>query len=335
MNKKITIIIPCFNEEKYIAACLDSVLNFDYNQKHMEIFVVDGMSNDNTREIVKEYEKKCNIIKLIDNIKRTVPIAMNIGIKMSSGDYICRLDAHAIYPKDYLLKLLKWSQKLDADNVGAVWLTDVKNKTKKSNAIKKVLSHKLGVGNSNFRIGSNDIKEVDTVPFGFFKREVFDKYGFYDERLTRNQDIELNKRIKKGGGKIYLIPFVKCTYFAREDFYSLAKNNFANGKWNILTAYYTKKLNSLSLRHFIPLIFVFSIIFPIILSLFDGRFIYISISILLVYFMVIFLVSYKLKDENTDFLNIVKSFLTLHVSYGIGSLMGIIESFKRLLNDKI
>ena len=335
MNKKITIIIPCFNEEKYIAACLDSVLNFDYNQKNMEIFVVDGMSNDNTREIVKEYEKKCNIIKLIDNIKRTVPIAMNIGIKMSSGDYICRLDAHAIYPKDYLLKLLKWSQKLDADNVGAVWLTDVKNKTKKSNAIKKVLSHKLGVGNSNFRIGSNDIKEVDTVPFGFFKREVFDKYGFYDERLTRNQDIELNKRIKKGGGKIYLIPFVKCTYFAREDFYSLAKNNFANGKWNILTAYYTKKLNSLSLRHFIPLIFVFSIIFPIILSLFDGRFIYISISILLVYFMVIFLVSYKLKDENTDFLNIVKSFLTLHVSYGIGSLMGIIESFKRLLNDKI
>jgi len=325
MNEIISIIIPCFNEEKYIASCLGSILNSDYKQEYMEILVVDGISNDNTREIVKEYEKKYNYIKLVDNIKKTVPIAMNIGIKISSGDYICRLDAHAKYPSDYISKLLEWSQKLDADNVGAMCLTNVKNKTLESNSIKKVLSHKLGVGNSDFRTGTNDIKEVDTAPFGFFKRNIFDKYGLYDERLTRNQDIELNKRIINGGGKIYLIPQVNCTYFARETFKELSKNNFNNGRWNILTAYYTKTFNSLSLRHFIPLIFIFSIIFPTFLAIVDIKFIFGALVSFMLYFIVILLVSIKINDKETTVLNIIKSFYTLHFSYGIGSIKGIID----------
>jgi glycosyltransferase involved in cell wall biosynthesis len=251
---EISIVVPIYNEEKYIQSCLDSIINSDYDKEKLEVLLVDGGSNDKTVEIIKEYQKKYSFFKLLHNPKKIVPVAMNIGIKNAKGEYIIRLDAHSMYPKDYFKKLIFYHKKLNADNVGGVVITEVKNKNNISNSIKNVLSDRFGVG-SAFRSGVKEIQEVDTVPFGCYKRELFDKVGLYGERLVRNQDIELNKRIKNSGGKIYLIPEIKCTYFARENYKDLAKNNFNNGLWNILTAYYTNTLNSLSLRHFIPLIF--------------------------------------------------------------------------------
>jgi len=327
----ISIVIPCLNEEKYIANCLDSVLVSDYDKSKIEILIVDGMSIDRTREIVTEYSKKYDYIKLLDNPDKIVPKAMNLAIKKAKGDYIIRLDAHSSFPSDYFSKLVKYSEKLDADNVGAVIITEVKNSNKKSNSIVKILSHRFGVGNSNFRIGTDELKEVDTVPFGCYKKEVFKKYGDYDERLVRNQDIELNKRIINGGGKIYLVPEVECTYYARENFKDLAKNNYANGFWNILTAYYTKALGSLSLRHFIPLLFVLSLLFPLILSLLFPKMLWLSFFSLTSYLALVIIISLKLKNSSNDFFYLVGSFLTLHLSYGWGSLMGIFSLFQKVV----
>jgi glycosyltransferase involved in cell wall biosynthesis len=276
-QENITIIIPTLNEEKYIAECLDSILESTYSTDSIEVFVVDGISSDKTRAIVSQYENKYDFITLLDNPYKIVPKAMNIAIEKSVGEYIIRLDAHSKFPKDYFSKLIQYSKELNADNIGTVIVTEVKNKNSKANSIKIALSHKFGVGNSDFRTGTKSIKEVDTVPFGCYKKSIFAKYGMYDERLIRNQDIELNKRIIKGGGKIYLIPDVKCTYYARENFTDLAKNNYANGFWNILTAYYTKTLSSLSLRHFIPLLFVLSFIIPGILALLEPKVLWITL----------------------------------------------------------
>ncbi len=331
---KISVIIPCFNEEEYIATCLDSLLDSDYDKLKMEILVVDGMSSDKTREIVKYYTEKHSYIKLLDNPDKIVPKAMNFAISQASGEYIIRLDAHSKFPKDYFSKLIYYSQKLNADNVGVVVITDVKNKNKKSNSIKEVLSHRFGVGNSDFRIGIDSIKEVDTVPFGCYKKDIFEKYGYYDERLIRNQDIEFNKRIINAGGKIYLIPDVTCTYFAREDFTTLAKNNYSNGLWNILTAYYTKILKSLSLRHFIPLLFVLSLIIPIVSSVIFLETLWLSLFSLVSYFCLVIIISLKLKNSTNSFIYLVSSFLTLHLSYGFGSLMGIFSIFKKVLKGK-
>lgn len=322
----LSVICPIYNEEKYIAKCIDSILAQDYSKDELEIIFVDGMSKDRTREIVNEYTKQYPFIRLIDNPEKIVPPAMNKGIKAAKGEIIMRLDAHATYEKNYFTVLVNALKELGADNVGAVCKTDVLNKTPKTLAIREVLSNKFGVGNSVFRTGVDKVMEVDTVPFGCWKREVFDKYGLYDVRLVRNQDIELNKRILRGGGKICIVPNTYCTYLARETYQGLAKNNFGNGKWNILTVFYTKQFNSLSIRHFIPLLFVLSLIVPTILSLVYTPFLIISLLSILAYVSLLGMISLKLSiNKKLNFIYLLTSFLVLHLSYGWGSLMGLIK----------
>lgn len=322
----LSVICPIYNEEKYIAKCIDSILAQDYSKDELEIIFVDGMSKDRTREIVNEYTKQYPFIRLIDNPEKIVPPAMNKGIKAAKGEIIMRLDAHATYEKNYFTVLVNALKELGADNVGAVCKTDVLNKTPKTLAIREVLSNKFGVGNSVFRTGVDKVMEVDTVPFGCWKCEVFDKYGLYDVRLVRNQDIELNKRILRGGGKICIVPNTYCTYLARETYQGLAKNNFGNGKWNILTVFYTKQFNSLSIRHFIPLLFVLSLIVPTILSLVYTPFLIISLLSILAYVSLLGMISLKLSiNKKLNFIYLLTSFLVLHLSYGWGSLMGLIK----------
>jgi len=324
MNKKIdvTIIIPCRNEEKYIEGTIKSIINFKTNYNY-EVLFIDGMSTDKTREMIKSYSNEK--VKLILNKNKTVPYALNLGIKKAKGAVIMRLDAHASYPHDYVQKLVDKLYTSKADNVGGIWFTDVINKNKKSISIVKVLSDSIGVGNSLFRTGAQKETEVDTVPFGCYKKDIFAKVGLFDVLLTRNQDIELNKRIKQSGGKIILVPSVHCTYYARETFKELAKNNFQNGLWNLLTVYYTKSFRSLSPRHFIPLIFLLSLLIPIFLSFININFILISVVIFVLYFVVILYRSIKLNDSNTSFFNLLWAFITLHFSYGCGSIMGILK----------
>lgn len=330
----LSVICPIYNEEKYIAKCIESIVAQDYSKDNLEVLFVDGMSTDRTREIVGEFQKKYSFIKLLDNPKRIVPYAMNIGIYESKGDVVMRLDAHAMYENNYFSELVSSLKRLNADNVGSVCKTDVLNKTPKTLAIREVLSNKFGVGNSIFRTGIDKEEEVDTVPFGCWRREVFDKYGLYDVRLVRNQDIELNKRIQRGGGKIYIVPRTYCTYYARETFSKLAKNNYGNGKWNILTVCYTKQLKSLSLRHFIPLIFLLSLTVPWLFALIWWLFALVPLVSLVAYFTLLGGISSKLAiAKELNFWYLLSSFIILHMSYGWGALCGIFaaigQNFKK------
>ena len=322
----LSVIVPIYQEEKYISKCIDSMLSQDYPKDDLEIILVDGMSKDRTREIVAAYTAKYPFIRMIDNPERIAPCAMNCGIKEAKGDVIMRLDAHATYEKNYFSSLAYGLKKYHADNIGSVCRTDVLNKTPKTLAIKEVLSNRFGVGNSTFRTGIDGVQEVETVPFGCWKREVFEKYGYYDTRLVRNQDIELNKRIIRGGGKIVIIPDTFCTYLARENYKALAKNNFGNGKWNILTVYFTKEIRSLSVRHFVPLIFVLSLIIPTLVGLFWRPALFISLLSLFSYLLVLGTISAKLAiKKGLNFFYLLASFIVLHVSYGWGSFVGMLS----------
>ena len=327
----ISIVIPTYNEEKYIATCLNSILESDYPNEKIQIFVVDGMSEDNTIKIVREYHNKYSFINVIENRQRHTPIGMNLGIEASEGEYVFILSAHAVYQADYFTKLVENIESLDADCVGGVLLTDVKNTNTKSSSIKEVLMHKFGVGNAIFRTGCDEITEVDTVAFGCYRKSTFSTYGLFDEKLIRNQDIELNKRIINAGGKIYLIPEVQCTYYARENFTDLAKNQYQNGFWNILTAYYTKTLGSLSIRHFIPLFFVLSLLVPLSLNLIISKIGWLAILSLVSYLSLVIIISLKLHKNSNSIQYLITSFIILHFSYGIGSLMGIFSVIKKII----
>lgn len=328
MRPKVSIIVPTYNEETYIKQCVKSIIRNDFPKELLEVLFVDGMSEDGTREIICEYAKEFTYIKLVDNPKRIIPCAMNIGIRQANGRYIIRLDAHSVYPKNYISKLLKQKEKLRADNVGTAFIVEVLNKNRKSCSIKKVLSNKFGNGNGLHRVGVDKPTIVDTVPFGCYKKEIFNTIGYYDERLIRKEDSEFNNRLVRNGGIIYLLPDMKFTYYARETYSKLARNNYKNGLWNILTSYYTKSFYSSRLRHFIPLAFILSLFIPILLSLLKFFFIYVVLIIILAYNALVFYISYVSNDENTNIFALVLAFYILHFSYGIGSLMGIFKVIK-------
>lgn len=327
---EISIICPTLNEEKYIEKCIQSILQQDIDKNSIELIFVDGKSTDKTGEIIKSYQEKYAFIQLIENPERTVPYAMNYGIKVAKGKIITRIDAHSQFESNYVSVLSKALIKLNASNVGAVCKTDVLHKTPTSLAIQEVLSNRFGVGNSMFRIGIDKVTAVDTVPFGCYKKEIFEKVGLYNVKLTRNQDIELNKRILRGGGTIFLVPDTFCTYYARETLSSFSRNNYQNGKWNIIMMKYTKNLNSLSYRHFIPFLFIMSLIVPAILSLLWFPFICISILSLLLYTLLILGISVKISiKKEPSFIPLVTTFFVLHFSYGTGSLIGLIQLITR------
>ena len=327
--KSLSVIIPCRNEERYISKCLDSLLGSTYPKEAMEVLVVDGLSDDDTRTIVTEYAFHHPFIRLINNPERATPQALNLGITEGSGEFIVILSAHGDYPNDYFEKLVSESIRLDEACTGGVLNTRTVSNTPTAAAIINVLEDRFGTG-SRFRSGASKISEVDTVAFGCYRRDVFEKFGLFDERLIRNQDIEFNKRILHGGGKIYLIPDVTCTYYARDTYAGLAKNNYQNGYWNILTPYYTHTLRSLSLRHFVPLLFVLGLIIPSLLALLYPPFLYISGILLCIYLSIIAVRSWQIKN-NTTWLHQIAAFVTLHFSYGFGGIGGIIALTKKIL----
>jgi len=329
----VSIIIPCRNEEKFIAKCLNSILANDYPKDKLEVLIVDGMSEDGTREIVKEY----SFIKLLDNPKKIVPTAMNLGIKDAKGSIIIRMDAHNEYPKDYISEVVYWLEKSGADNVGGILVTLPGADTLKARAIAAALSSPFGVGNSMFRIGVTKATYVDTVPFGAYRKEVFERIGLFDEDLVRNQDDEFNLRLIKNGGKILLVPEIVSYYYARDLLSKLWKMYFQYGYFKVRVI--QKVGTILTCRQLIPSIFVVSVAITGILSFFIKPFVWLFLSVIGSYTITnltfSFFIAIKKGLEYSLVLSIV--FATLHLSYGLGFLKGIIDFIflKKHLRKKI
>lgn len=320
-----SVVMPVYNEEKYIDDCIKSLLEQDYPIEKMEWIFVDGCSKDKTVEILNGYKEKYpDLIKVFSNPNKIVPFAMNIGISKSIGKYIVRLDAHANYAKDYISKCVYYLDTTDAENVGGI--AETKSKGFIGGAIAKMLSSKFGVGNSQFRINGKS-GYVDTVPFGAFRREVFSKYGGYDERLVRNQDNEMNYRIRRNGGKIYMADDIHLTYYCRDSVKGINQMARKNGMWNVITM----KLcpGSMGIRHFIPLAFVVSVVGLVGLGFAHWIFWACLAVELALYALLDIAFSVKVARGVKEFLVLLFLFLSFHVSYGIGSICGIFKLFSK------
>ena len=333
----ISVVCPIYNEEKYIAKCIDSILEQDFPHDDMEVLFVDGMSSDRTREIVLEYTEKYKFIRLLDNPHRTSPYAMNIGIENATGDTIFRMDAHAQYPNNYLSELyLKFQELPNAENVGGVCETLPCNDTNEAYAIAEVLSNSFGMGNSYFRTGVSEIRKVDTVPFGCFHKSLFKRIGLYDTDLDRNQDDELNGRIIRNGGSIYIIPSIKIKYFARDKMGKVRKMFYQYGLYKPLV---NKKLGApATLRQFVPVLFLLGIVLGAVACYFWPTFRWIYLALACLYTLLCISIGIKnaAKLKRTSLAILIPyAFFNTHISYGWGYLRGIFKIlFKQPFNVK-
>jgi glycosyltransferase involved in cell wall biosynthesis len=322
----VSIIIPCRNEEMFISDCLESLLKNDYPTDKVEVLIIDGLSNDNTLKIVQDYHDRNRNINIYENKKKVFPAAVNIGIRESKGDLIFIVGAHATYSHDYLSKCVNCSLKSGAENVGGAIDTVPVGNSLISRLITFVLSNSFGVGNSVFRTGADTICEVDTVFGGCYKKEVFQKFGNFNENLISTSDYEFNKRIKRGGASILLIPEIKIIYFTRSTFKNFVRNNLRNGYWAIYPIALSDKM-PVSLRHLVPLAFIITIVVLLLGSIkwfFCIKILSVCLILYILASLYFIITSINKKYYLIPFLPVL--FFILHVTYGLGSLWGAIRA---------
>ncbi len=224
----VSVIVPCRNEEGYIGRCLDSIVGTDYPKDRIEVLVVDGRSDDRTPAILDGYRSTHPTLHVLDNPARIQPTALNIGIRAATGDILMRMDAHAVYPPNYIGDLVAALQQTGADNVGGVLITEPVTETPIGKAIAIALSHPFGVGNAYFRIGAQQARWVDHVAFFCCRRETFERLGLFDEK-QRDEDSEFNARIIRRGGRVLLVPNVVARYYARGTLRQVARMFYQYG----------------------------------------------------------------------------------------------------------
>lgn len=329
MNSTVSIIIPCRNEELYIGQCVESFLNQTYPKELIKIVIADGMSTDTTREIIKRYQEEHSNIILIDNFELTAPTGMNKGIRATDSDIVIIFGAHAYADKDFVLENVKI---LNDESIGCSGgpITTISDGIV-GTAIANAMSCPFGVGNALFRFSDKEVF-VDTVAFGAYRRTLLEKIGLFDEQLVRNQDDELNFRVIKSGKKILLSPKVKSTYYSRGSLKKLYKQYFQYGFWKVRVI--QKHKRPASIRHLVPVMFVLYLILGLILSIFSTTIRNIFLLILALYIILDIIFSKKCsKDDGVKcFIYNTMIFPILHVSYGVGFLLGIINFYVKSIS---
>ena len=322
-SSSVTIIMPIRNEAAFIERSLGAVLAQDYPADLLEVLVVDGMSDDGTREIVVQMIESRPNARLLDNPKRIVPPAMNIGLVEASGDVIIRVDGHAVVEPDYVTQCIQVLDETGADCVGGSIRTVSTSAT--AQAIAAAMGSPFGVGDARFRTTHDRAMWVDTLAFGAYSRQVFARVGRFDEEMVRNQDDEFNYRLRAAGGRIWLDPRIRSTYYARSTFRSLWRQYYQYGYCKVRV--FQKVPGSAQFRHWVPPLFAFAVLGGLV-----GAIVFPELRVpylggLLAYIVVNFVSSalMAVREGWRHFLRLPFVFATLHLSYGLGFWRGILR----------
>lgn len=325
VRPSVTLVVPCRNEAHYIAECLDSILACDYPKDRLEVLVVDGMSDDGTRGVLDAYSARHTLVRVIDNPRRITPVALNLAIRAARGDVIVRMDAHVVYPTNYVSRLVAALDEFGADNVGAVLKTLPANQTPMGRAIAIGMSHPFGVGTSYFRIGTDQPRWVDTIAFFCVRRTTFDRVGLFDEELIRHQDGEFNARLIGSGGRILLIPDIVSYYYARSTLRQVGRMFYQYGYFKPLVA---KKLGRfMTWRQLIPPGFVLALVASVITALLWKPGLILLAAVLGSYALVVggSAIQTALKEGPRTGLALAAVLPVIHVSYGSGFWRRVVE----------
>ncbi|MCD6327848.1 glycosyltransferase [bacterium] len=326
-----SIVIPMFNEARSIETCLRALDANDFLKEQFEIIVVDGMSNDASREIAESILEEMGNGQVVSNPKRITPSALNIGARAARGDNIIILGAHSAVAPDFLsenLEALKRNH--DADCVGGMLIPE-RSESLFVNVINVAHNCPFGSGGAGFRY-SSEPGFRNTVPFGAYRRDVFEKIGYFDEHLYKGQDAEFNFRMIDYGLKIFYSPEIKSQYFARSSFRRLFRQ-FLDMGWSKVFIFHKHPL-LLKSYYFAPLAFALvtmgiALRLPWasgyeLLSLLVVAACYILLSI---YFGLSFAArkGMILKSKIAAALIFPVAFFLMHFSYGLGTLKGLLE----------
>ena len=320
---RLTVILPCRNEAGHLAECLASVLSTPWPLEDLEVLVVDGASDDGSREVALRWSAQHPSIRVLDNPRRTAPAALNIGLAHATGDVIVRMDAHVRYPTDYLPRVVVRLLESGAWNVGGCIDTQPGVDTHVGRAIARAIAHPFGVGNAHFRTGARAPRWVDTVPFGCWRRDVFRRVGGFDEDLVRNQDDEHNARILRAGGRILLDPAIRAAYIARRTLKQLARMYYQYGLFKPLVV---RKVGTLtSVRQVVPAAFVAAVGIGTLVGLRAPLVAAAVAALVAVYATTALYCAARAawRDGPRAIAALVAAFAVVHVSYGWGYLVGL------------
>lgn len=323
---KVSIIVPCYNEESTIQLLLDAVLNQQFLTKEMEVVIADAQSQDATRKKIAEFQQAHPqlAIKVVENPQRTIPAAVNAAANATSGEYLVRLDAHSVPYPDYIATCLKDLEAGKGANVGGVWEIKAGSDTAMARAIAAAAANPLAVGDARYRY-STQSGEVDTVPFGSFRRDLFFAVGAFDENLLSNEDYEFNVRIRQRGGKVWFDPDIRCVYFARKNLRDLAKQYWRYGYWKFQML--KRYPRTLRWRQALPPLFVLCNVLGIILSVFSSRAMYFYLSVMVVYLLLLLGAGIKeaFKQKNlAQIFYVPVAIMCMHFAWGAGFLFSAI-----------
>ncbi len=257
----VSVVIPCYNEERFIEKALEQLAG-QYEKDHYEIIVVDGFSNDQTRERIEQFQQNHPdlSVKLVDNPARHIPTALNIGVAAARGEFIARMDAHAVPSPGYVRRCVEVLRETNAGVVGMPCHVQAGANTLMARAIAQAVSHPFGIGDASYRLRKGDsIQEsVDTVAFACFRRALWCELGGFDETLLTNEDYDFNYRVRLAGLSVLLDRSGHCDYFARTNLSDLARQYLRYGGWKARMVRLHPR--SIKWRHVVAPCFVMSLL---------------------------------------------------------------------------
>jgi len=315
----VTIVLPTYNEERYIDTCLASVHAQTYGPTNLEVLIADGRSEDRTRELAAAWVDRLPGLKVLDNPGRQQGAALNIALHSASNDLIVRLDAHCHYATDYVERCIDALTRTDATVVGGPMRPE--GETPFGKAVALATTTPIGVGPGRFHYSETE-EWVDTVFLGAFRRDEILDLGAYDEEIRQAaEDHELNFRITKGGGKILLDPTIRSVYHPRAEPGALFKqyHNYGQGKVSTLRKHQTLP----TWRPLAPTLFMLGLLLGPLWWQFDAT----RVAFLgaLGAYSAIVLVTSLAQSRFQPMLTVrtAAAIMIMHTSYGLGFLRGL------------
>lgn len=319
-----------------LARCLDSLVANTYPKDKLEILVVDGQSEDRSVDIIQDYISRYPYIVLLQNPKKNLPAALNVGIRHAKGEIIVRMESHSAVGKDYIANAVRWLSKSDADFIGGPFIHTPREPTLFGQALALMLAHPFGAGNAWFRMQVTAPRYVDSAVYGCYRKKIFNEVGLFNETLARIEDRDFNFRLREHGGKILLVPDLPVTYYFRSRLWPFLVHTFSDGFWVTYPLRFGRKnIKLFSWRHFIPLLFVLSLLVLGAASFFFKEALVALAGVAGAYVFLMFFASFQVswKHGFKYFPILPFAFVCRHISYGIGSVWGFLIFIKTFFKN--